>query len=143
MGNPNDPNQTGGEEVMMPDCLVDSDIFIDFLRGQSEAVEFIKVQFPHLNLSVISVSELYAGVRDGTERTRLEEALTACRLLEVTHGIAREAGLFKRSFGRSHGVTLPDGLIAATAKEYGLSLATLNKKHFPMLPNVFSPYQKE
>jgi len=127
---------------MKSECLVDSDVFIDFLRGRSEAIEFLKAQFPRIHLSVISVAELYSGVRDGDERICLEAALDACHVIDVSNAIAKRAGLYKRSFAKSHGVNLPDALIAASAKEYGLSLATLNLKHFPMFKDVFVPYKK-
>jgi predicted nucleic acid-binding protein len=37
---------------------------------------------------------------------------------------------------------LADALIAATAEADGARLATLNIKHFPMLPDVLVPYTK-
>lgn len=39
-------------------------------------------------------------------------------------------------------VGLADALIAASAEIYGLTLATLNKKHYPMLKTVHIPYRK-
>lgn len=122
--------------------LIDSDVFIDFLRGRSESVEFLKSHFPNIHLSVISVAELYSGVREGDERRILESALDSCHIMEVSNAIAKAAGLFRKTFGKSHGVSLPDALIAATAKEYGLSLATLNVKHFPMFKDACAPYKK-
>ena len=41
---------------------------------------------------------------------------------------------------RSHGVGLPDALIAATAERAELHLASCNLKHFPMFPNLKRPY---
>lgn len=51
----------------------------------------------------------------------------------ATPSIARRAGRLRYEFGRQ-GLTigLPDLLIAATALEYGLTLITENRKHFPM-----------
>ncbi|MBP7634646.1 type II toxin-antitoxin system VapC family toxin [Candidatus Ozemobacteraceae bacterium] len=122
--------------------LVDSDVLIDFLRGRPEAVEFLKLHFPNIHLSVISVAELYSGVREGGERRVLESALNSCHIMEVSNAIAIMAGSFRQTFGKSHGVCLPDALIAATAKEYGMHLVTLNVKHFPMFENVVAPYRK-
>jgi predicted nucleic acid-binding protein len=42
----------------------------------------------------------------------------------------------------SHGCGLADCLVAATAQLHGLTLATLNSKHLPMLQDVRVPYQK-
>ena len=55
---------------------------------------------------------------------------------------AVRGGLFRRDYGKSHGVGLADALIAATAELAQATLVTLNAKHFPMLPTVLVPYQK-
>jgi len=46
------------------------------------------------------------------------------------------------SFFLSHGLLIPDALIAATALELGLTLCTKNIRHFQMIENleVFRPY---
>lgn len=55
--------------------------------------------------------------------------------------VARRAGALRREYGRSHsGIGLGDYLIAATSLEHGLPLATLNTRHFPMLPNLTAPF---
>ena len=50
--------------------------------------------------------------------------------------------MHRREYGKSHGVGLADALIAATAEVVGAQLVTLNKKHFPMLDDVYVPYTK-
>lgn len=46
-----------------------------------------------------------------------------------------------RTFRRSHsGIGLGDYLIAGTAEVHGLTLATLNVRHFPMLPGLTAPF---
>jgi predicted nucleic acid-binding protein len=46
-----------------------------------------------------------------------------------------------RSLRRSHsGIAGADLVIAATAAELGLDLATLNTKHFPMVKGLKAPY---
>lgn len=55
---------------------------------------------------------------------------------------AQMGGLFRRDYGKSHNVGLADALIAATANNYGLTLATLNKKYYPMLQKILVPYLK-
>jgi len=82
---------------MKSDCLVDTDVFIDFLRGRSEAVEFVRSKFPRIHISAITVGELYSGIREGTERRTLESALNACHVIDVSMNIAIMAGLFRRA----------------------------------------------
>lgn len=47
-----------------------------------------------------------------------------------------------RQYGPSHGTGLADALIASTVAAVGATLATLNRRHFPMLNDVLVPYVK-
>ena len=86
------------------------------------------------------VAELYAGVRDGAERLKLELFLGGLIFLPLTAAVAVRGGLFRRQYGRSHNVGLEDALIAATAEAAGATLVTRNVKHVPMLAAVHTPY---
>src|SRR5579885_314586 len=122
--------------------LIDTDIVIDFLKGLPQAVEAIErivERNSHCYLSVITVAELFAGIREGKERQVFETFLQAFEIIEVNESIARAGGLYRRDFGKSHGVGLADAIIAATTEECASRLVTLNKKHFPMLKDIFVP----
>lgn len=120
--------------------LIDSNVLIDFLRGKPEAIEFLFNLTDRLVISAISVSELYAGVREGRERKSLETLIERSDVVAVTEEIAIQGGLFQREYLRSHGTGLADAIIAATAESRNLKLATLNRKHFPMFSNILVPY---
>lgn len=123
-------------------CLLDTDVIIDFLRGQSEAVAFLHAHINALSTSTITVAELYAGVRDGKERDVMGAFISALTVFPITPAIAITGGLYRRDYGKSHGVGLADAIIAATAELESATLVTLNQKHFPMLEIVKVPYQK-
>ncbi|NCA12246.1 type II toxin-antitoxin system VapC family toxin [bacterium] len=93
-------------------------------------------------VSVITVAELFAGVRDGHERTTLAAFLSAFEWVAVNGTIAERGGLYRRDYGKSHGTGLADALIAATAEYVQADLITLNQKHFPMLGTLREPYSK-
>ena len=61
-------------------------------------------------------------------------------LLSRSSRLAFQGGYWKRDFGPSHGTSLPDAFIAATAATRELELATHNAKHFPMLDEIIVPY---
>ena len=122
--------------------LFDTDVLIDYLRGRPEAVTYLEGLTEPLTVSAMTVAELYAGVREGVERTVLETFLKAFEVVPLDGVIAARGGLHRRDYGKSHGVGLADALIAATAEARGATLVTLNAKHFPMLPSVHVPYQK-
>jgi len=103
----------------MPDVLVDTDIFIDHLRGAIE----MKPGRHRLSYSVVTRAELFAGTTGTDLATRI---LAPFREIPVDRAVAERAGRIRRE----NGLRLPDALIAATALEHSLGLATRNSKHF-------------
>jgi predicted nucleic acid-binding protein len=128
----------------MKKWLFDTDVLIDYLRGVNEASLFLEKTIDNslCFISVFTIAELYAGVKEGNERRSLEKFLQAFDIVSFDHAVGRAGGLYRRDYGRSHGVGLMDAMIAASAEASGTRLVTLNKKHFPMLKNVYVPYSK-
>lgn len=123
--------------------LVDSDVLIDYLRGQPEAITWLEAEHEGTFVSAMSVAELFQGVREGSERRQLDMMLSAFTVLPITAAIAERGGLLRRQYARAHGCGLGDCLIAATAEEHDLELVTMNVRHFPMLVRVAAPYGKQ
>src|SRR5947209_14236782 len=116
--------------------LLDTDILIDYLRGRAEAISYLENRPEPLAVSAITVAELYAGVREGEERTKLTLFLSALEVIPVDERVAARGGLLRRDYSKSHGTGLADALIAATAEVHQATLVTLNAKHFPMVQGV-------
>lgn len=122
--------------------LPDTDVLIYFLRGDEDAVTWIKSHSDAIILSSIVVAELYAGVRKGEETDKLDQFVSLFKVVEITADLAKAGGLYKRDYGNSHGVGLADGIIAATAESENADLKTFNIKHYPMLADASAPYSK-
>lgn len=103
----------------MADILIDTDIFIDHLRGAAE----LKPGRNRLHYSVVTRAELFAGNSATDLVTRV---LAPFRELTVDRPVAERAGRVVREFD----LRMPDALIAATALENGLTLTTRNRKDF-------------
>ncbi len=133
-----------GQELMMAGSilLLDTDVLVDFLRGHSEAVAFVNAHSARIILSSIVVAELYAGVRGDREQAVLEALVSLFRIVPVSGEIAKTGGLYKRDYGKSHGVGLADAILAATAESENAELKTLNTKHYPMLQGLRPAYTK-
>jgi hypothetical protein len=101
------------------DVLVDTDIFVDHLRGARE----LRPSRHRLHYSVITRAELIAG---NSATDLVSTLLSPFREIAVDRAIAERAGRVRRESG----VRMPDALIAATAIEHGLALATRNRSHF-------------
>lgn len=122
--------------------IVDTDVIIDYLRGQKDAVAFLEDNIEDVHLSAMSVAELYQGVREGNERRQLDAMLEAFAILPIDSEIAAAAGLLRRDNRSKYGCGLADCIIAATALHHERPLASLNAKHFGMLKDVVIPYRK-
>jgi predicted nucleic acid-binding protein len=127
-----------------PSGLTDADILIDASRGVPQAVQFLLDQrtASGICISVISQMELIAGCRDKTELAQVDQLATSVRVLPLTDAVSITACELMKTFRLSHGLLLPDSLIAATAINAGLQLYTRNMRHFQMIPNlsVVRPY---
>jgi toxin FitB len=106
-----------------------------------------------LFLSVVSIGELRRGfltMPAGPRRTRLERWLESDvmlwfdqRILPVTKEIADRWGVLDGTCQlRGTPANTADGMIAATALEYGLTVATRNVKDFALFGvSVFNPWE--
>ena len=117
----------------MPSVIVDTDVAIDFLRGESYAQPLLSGLWRTgaAVLSVLTVYELTAGMRD-KEQQKTIGFIDACAIEPVTRKITERGGSLYRNW-RSQGITLTaiDCLIAATAEEKGYVIATRNVRHYP------------
>ena len=121
--------------------LFDTDVLIEYLRGCQRAVEYLEGITADSCVSVVSIAELFMGVRDDGEEASLKQFLRAFSILPVTEGVARLGGFYRRDYRQSHGTGLADALIAATAEENGATLVTFNQRHFPMV-EIRVPYER-
>jgi predicted nucleic acid-binding protein len=111
-----------------------------FLRGAESAIAFARRLDEPPVCSEITRVEVMRGLRSG-ERRSTERLLSTLRWVPVDEAIARRAGEIGRRFRRSHhGFGTADLIIAATAQELGLDLATTNVRHFPMISGLVAPY---
>ena len=103
----------------MADVLVDTDVFVDHLRGAAE----LRTGRHRLHYSVITRAELFAGT---TASNLVSQLLGPLREVIVDRAVAERAGRIRREAD----VRLPDALIAASALEHKLELATRNTRDF-------------
>ena len=110
----------------MADLLVDTDVFVDHLRG---ARRFRPGEHT-IWYSVVTRAELFAG--RGTEEDRVGQLLAPFRELPVSREVAERAGRLRRGSA----IRMADALIAATALEHGCSLLTRNTRDFQAIEGL-------
>ena len=121
--------------------LLDTCILVDVLRGKAAATTFVTGLKAPPEVSAVTLTELVAGCRDAKERRQVDILMSHYGVRDIGKDIANLAGEYVRRYGASHGTDPIDAMIAATAKVHGLSLATLNLKHFPMFAGLARPYR--
>ena len=109
----------------MADFLVDTDVFIDHLRGARE----FDPKAHRIHYSVVTRAELFSG---NTATELLNTLLAPFREISIGRALAETAGRLRRETG----IRLPDALIAATAIEHRLSLFTRNRGDFDNVPGL-------
>ncbi len=122
--------------------LLDTNVISELTRPRSEpkVQQWVATQeFGTLFISVVSLGEIEKGfttMNDLPKRARLEtwlerqlSELFRGQVLPVTQAIAKRWGAFdglRQTAGRP--LAVPDGMIAATAFEHGLTVVTRNVK---------------
>jgi len=125
--------------------LLDTTVLIDLSRGKTEAADFIdaaRKREESLHVSVVSAMELIAGCRDKNEVEKARRLVSGFTLTQLTPAISAKAYDLVVTYSKSHNLSIPDSLIAATAVVQDLELATDNERHFGMIPSlrVSRPY---
>ena len=126
--------------------LVDTDIIINYLKGRGNARDFLMRIIDESVLgffSVITEAELLSGSRNADDECAIYSILDCMEAIEVERNIAVTAGKFRQKYYTAYRTELPDAIIAATAAEYELILATANEKHFNMFKEIEAEYIKE
>ena len=99
--------------------LVDTSIFVDYLRGNEIAKEWVN-GFPkdELAYSVITAAELLAGCRNRREQELVEKEIALYPMVYISGAISVTAWEWYRQFHLSHGAGFLDCLIGASAHHY-------------------------
>lgn len=116
--------------------MVDTTVFIDAFRKDVGAKTFLSQVFPPLFCSVITQAELIQGARNNSEKKDIGELLRTIGVLPLISSISEMMLVLIDKYTLSHGLQIPDALIAATAMENKLTLVTANVKHFAFIKGL-------
>ena len=118
----------------MEKILVDSCIFIDIFRGNRQLYQDLLKQKVFLN-SIVYM-ELIQGSRDKIELGRINKFLKDFKILPITQKISKKSMELMKTYAISHGLLIPDALIAATAIIKNLPLWTFNRRDFQFIDHL-------
>ena len=116
-------------------ALVDSDVLIWHLRGEPQALEFLRriLRDDTLELwtGALQRAEVVFFMRPGEEEAT-ELFLSQFKTTPIDSRLVDAAGRLFRTWNPSHGIDVNDAFLAATAQSTGGKIFTLNLKHYPM-----------
>ena len=118
--------------------LIDSDILIDFGNGIEEAANRLEQEEKNakLTISAITQMELLVGCRNAREQQNLEKFLTPFELAHLNESISSKALELIQHYRLSHGLLIPDALIAATAISLKIPLLSKNQRDFRFIESL-------
>lgn len=123
---------------MIKRVIVDTDILIDAARQISEAVDCLTQLECRsgVTISVITQMELLVGCRNKVELRNTERFLQRFQVLKVNDLVCDTALDLLRRYRLSHGLLIPDALIAATAIMVNQPFISKNQRDYRFISEL-------
>ena len=117
--------------------LADTNILIELFKGnQAVFADLQHIGIPNIAISTVTVMELYCGALNKLELQRIRKHLHAFHQVPITADISDQATLLIERYAKSHGLMIPDALIAATSMFSNYPLMTFNVKDFKFIAGL-------
>lgn len=118
----------------MSEYLPDTNVLSKVFKGDLSATRYVE------NLDAVIDTTVYfeclQGSKSNYEKRVIEKYLTRFSLLPITPASSIKAIELIRSYSNSHGLLLPDALIAASALENDLTIVTYNGGDFKFIQDL-------
>jgi predicted nucleic acid-binding protein len=123
---------------IMPTVLIDTDVLIEVARNSPTWVKKLSSleELHMLATSVVTRMELIAGCRDKPQLRRIDYFLRRFRIVELTNSAGNLAASLVYRYRLSHGLLIPDALIAATAMTESLPFLTRNLRDYRFIEGL-------
>lgn len=127
--------------------IIDTDVLIWYLRGNTKAKEIVENNIP-FSISVVTYMEIIQGMKNKEEFKLFQKQMLRwnTKIIQIDQEISSRAMFYVQEYSLSHSMMLADGLIAATAVQNSEMLLTANDKHYKFIPTIeckkFNPGNK-
>ena len=117
--------------------IFDTDIFIWAQRGNEKAVRLFEKE-EEKYLSIQTYMELLQNAKNKTQHKYTKDFLTTFGfiVLPLTENIGHRASIYIEEYTLSSSLGAADAIIAATAVENNMTLASSNVKHFRVIKDL-------
>ncbi len=117
--------------------LCDTNVIIEILKGNEKTIKIIEsIGLENIAISSVTVMELYFGALNKRELSKIKKHLKALNIVHFDNDISELAVSMIESYSKSHGLQIPDAIIAATALSFEMKLFTLNLKDFKYIDGL-------
>ena len=125
----------------MEKVICDTDVMIDYLdKRRSRHIDTVNainiIGSDNLTISAITKMELIAGIENKAELRSLKNNIDLFTTLHLNQQITLIALELMETYKLSHGLEIPDALIAATSLYTGFDVYTYNLKDFKFIPEL-------
>ncbi|MFM2047646.1 MAG: hypothetical protein RI955_192 [Bacteroidota bacterium] len=121
----------------MSKIICDTNILIHLTKGNIETIKAIQeIGEANVVLTSITVMELTRGMKNKKELQQLHKKINNINVLHFDEAISFLAMNLISKFHLSHGLEIPDAIIAATAMNYNIPLFTYNTKDFKFISGL-------
>lgn len=120
----------------LDNTVLDTNVLIEILKNNQEAIKKVESLSPPLFVSVISAMELIYGALNKNEQKKLQQFLSLFTVIELNEKISQQAFSLITQYAKSHTLDIPDALIAASCLESNKTLFTYNRKDFRFISKL-------
>lgn len=117
--------------------LFDTDVLIFVQRGNDKAAQCVE-DTTERSISIQTYMELLQGAKNKEQHLIIKQFLRdfSFETIPLSENIGHRAAIYVEEYALSHAMRAADAIIAATAVEHGLPLASANAKHFKAVKDL-------
>ena len=118
--------------------VIDTDILIDVSHKNDKSISYLENLEANYQIAVslITQMELMVGCRNKQESVVLDRFLKRFQVVKLNGSISNIAVNLLRQYRLSHGLLIPDALIASTALYLNRGFATKNQRDYRFIENL-------
>ena len=117
--------------------LCDTDVMIEFFKGNDEVIKNFKViGQDFIRISIITAAELIFGALNKKDLQNINNCIHQIKQFEIEGNINKCFLKLMNTYALSHKLNIPDAIIASTALEHDIELYTNNIKDFKFIEGI-------
>lgn len=122
--------------------ICDTDVMIDYFdktnprHSRTASILENDILLDNIVLSAVTKMELLLGATNKNDLNRISKEINRFNIALINDEISLKAILLVQKYSLSHGLRLPDSLVAATSIISGLDLFSYNTKDYIFVPRI-------